>query len=99
MTSVKAYVLDVLYACFTMGNNSVKQNHFNVFAGTSAKVSFILTGDQDETAPRMVEDPKRPILERSNADTFIMAVPQPLGTLTHLRYETRKYLFIFLYLD
>lgn len=55
-------------------------------AGTTAKVSFIVTGDQDETLPRVVEDEKRPILQRNSIDSFIMAVPRPLGTLTHLRY-------------
>lgn len=61
------------------------QNNLNC-AGTTAKVSFIVTGDQDETLPRVVEDEKRPILQRNSIDSFIMAVPRPLGTLTHLRY-------------
>lgn len=54
-------------------------------AGTTAKVSFIITGDQDETSPRVVEDDKRPILARGGVDSFVMAVPRPLGNLTHLR--------------
>jgi len=56
-----------------------------VFPGTTAKVSFILSGDKDETAPRMIEDTQRQILRRGGVDTFIMAVPQALGNLTHLR--------------
>ena len=55
--------------------------------GTTSKVSLIITGDLDETAPRAIEDDQRSILGRSGVDSFVMAVPRPLGTLTHLRYN------------
>ena len=55
------------------------------FAGTTAKVSFVLTGDKDETQPRFLADDKRPVLQTSNTDGFVMAVPKSLGKLTHLR--------------
>ncbi|XP_052071199.1 polycystin family receptor for egg jelly-like [Mytilus californianus] len=54
-------------------------------AGTTAKVSFILTGEKEETSPRFLADEKRPVLQSSNIDGFVMAVPKPLGKLTHLR--------------
>ncbi|KAK3095491.1 hypothetical protein FSP39_015311 [Pinctada imbricata] len=54
-------------------------------AGTTAKISFILTGDQQETPPRYLADEKRPVMQRSNCDGFVMAVPKCLGKLTHLR--------------
>lgn len=59
-------------------------------SGTTAKVSFILTGDKGETPPRYLADEKRPVLQRANVDGFVMAVPKPLGTLTHLRYDQRQ---------
>ncbi|VDI78620.1 Hypothetical predicted protein [Mytilus galloprovincialis] len=54
-------------------------------AGTTAKVSFILTGEKEETSPRFLADEKRPVLQASNIDGFVMAVPKSLGKLTHLR--------------
>ena len=46
---------------------------------------MILTGDHDETEPRIILDEKRPSLKRAGVDSFIMAVPMSLGALTHLR--------------
>ncbi|XP_055995228.1 uncharacterized protein LOC125649388 [Ostrea edulis] len=54
-------------------------------SGTSANISFILTGEKSETTPRYLADNKRPVLQRSNCDGFIMATPKTLGKLTHLR--------------
>ncbi|XP_062611467.1 uncharacterized protein LOC134273293 [Saccostrea cucullata] len=54
-------------------------------SGTTANVSFILTGEKAETPPRYLADEKRPVLQRSNCDGFIMATPKSLGKLTHLR--------------
>ena len=64
-----------------------------MLTGTTANVSFILTGEKSETLPRYLADSKRPVLQRSNCDGFIMATPKSLGKLTHLRYNitlTRK---------
>ncbi|XP_077979563.1 uncharacterized protein LOC144434915 [Glandiceps talaboti] len=54
-------------------------------AATSAKVSFIITGEEDETRPRLVADSKRKILEAGGIDAFVMASPRPLGNLVHMR--------------
>ncbi|XP_077979562.1 polycystin-1-like [Glandiceps talaboti] len=54
-------------------------------ASTSAKVSIIMTGDKAETEPRPLVDDKRKIFERGSVDSFIMAVPEPLGNLIHVR--------------
>nr|XP_034310453.1 uncharacterized protein LOC105340501 isoform X2 [Crassostrea gigas] len=54
-------------------------------SGTTANVSFILTGEKAETPPRYLADDKRPVLQRSNCDGFIMATPKSLGKLTHVR--------------
>ena len=54
--------------------------------GTSAKVSFILSGEHDETEARLLWDEKRKVLQRNGVDSFVVAVPAPLGPLTHLRF-------------
>ncbi|KAJ8037623.1 Polycystic kidney disease protein 1-like 2 [Holothuria leucospilota] len=54
-------------------------------AGTDSKVSFIISGDQDETEIRTFEDEKRPILRRGGIDRFLMSVERPLGTLNYMR--------------
>lgn len=53
--------------------------------GTDSKVSFILSGEEDETAVRTLEDEKRRIMRRGAKDVFVMAVPQRLGRLNYLR--------------
>ena len=45
------------------------------------QVHFIISGEQDETDVRILEDDKRPILTRSGIDSFLMAVPRYF--LTH----------------
>lgn len=57
-----------------------------VCVGSTAKVSLILSGDEDETQPRLLFDDKKSTLQRSGIDSFIMAVPRCLGTLNVLRY-------------
>ncbi|XP_072044193.1 polycystin-1-like isoform X2 [Amphiura filiformis] len=54
-------------------------------AGTESKVSFILSGDQDETDVRTLEDNMRPVLKRSAQDRFLLATSRPLGTLNYMR--------------
>ena len=54
-------------------------------AGTDSKVSFILSGEDDETFVRSLEDSKRKIFRRGAKDVFVMAVPQRLGLLNYLR--------------
>lgn len=51
----------------------------------SAKVQFILSGDDDETVVRTLEDTKRKLFRRNAADTFVMTTP---------RYANTFFLFI-----
>ena len=53
--------------------------------GTTAKVSMIFSGDEDETPPRLIFDDKKPVLQRGGIDSFIMAVPLSLGSLNVVR--------------
>ena len=53
--------------------------------GTTAKVRFIMSGEDAETESRILWDDKRSVLQTSSVDSFVMAVPHPLGQLTHLR--------------
>jgi len=64
----------------------ILQAHNAHIAGTSAKVSVIVSGDEDETPPRLIFDDKKTVLERSGIDSFIMAVPRCLGSLNMIRY-------------
>ncbi|XP_070579640.1 polycystin-1-like [Ptychodera flava] len=91
----KADQRDIEKAGVTPLPDNDPRDHFNyeitVFtgikknAGTTAKVSFILTGDEDETRPRLIADSKRKILTAGGVDAFVMASPRPLGNLIHLR--------------
>ncbi|XP_022236795.1 polycystic kidney disease protein 1-like 3, partial [Limulus polyphemus] len=48
-------------------------------------VQFIVSGDDDETEVRTLDDPKRSILRRNGVDVFVMAVPRSLGQLNFIR--------------
>ncbi|XP_055954867.1 uncharacterized protein LOC126810750 isoform X1 [Patella vulgata] len=54
-------------------------------AGTDSKVCFIMSGEHDETDVRMFTDDKRKIFRRGAVDSFLVAVPRPLGTLNYAR--------------
>ncbi|CAF0742236.1 unnamed protein product [Didymodactylos carnosus] len=54
-------------------------------AGTKSKVHFIISGDDDETGVRTLEDPNRTILQRGGIDAFVMSVPKSLGQLNYIR--------------
>ncbi|UJR27333.1 hypothetical protein I4U23_008626 [Adineta vaga] len=54
-------------------------------SGTSSKVHFIVSGDDEETGVRTFDDPERKILQRGGIDSFIMAVPKSLGRLNYMR--------------
>jgi polycystin 1L2 len=45
-------------------------------SATRSKVSFVLTGSDDETGARSFSDDRRPILQRGSIDAFVMAVPK-----------------------
>jgi hypothetical protein len=61
-----------------------------IFLGTTARVSFVLVGDEDETKPRTFKDEKRVTLKKGSVDTYLMAVPRNIGKLSHLRYVSIK---------
>jgi len=49
------------------------------------QVSMIFAGLEEETAPRLIFDDKRDVLKTGGIDSFLMAVPRPLGPLNHVR--------------
>ena len=53
--------------------------------GTTAKVYLVLMGENGETSVRQLKDARRRTMKRGEVDMFVLAVPQPLGPLTHLR--------------
>ncbi|XP_076049258.1 polycystin-1-like protein 2 [Oratosquilla oratoria] len=62
-----------------------------VFTGSASEAScqsnieFILSGEEDETEIRILADYEREVFARHGVDTFVMAVPRPLGSLYYLR--------------
>ena len=48
-----------------------------------------MSGEEAETESRLLWDDQRPVLQKSSTDSFVMAVPRPLGQLTHLRSASR----------
>jgi len=46
---------------------------------------MIFAGLEEETAPRLIFDDKRDVLKTGGIDSFLMAVPRPLGPLNHVR--------------
>ncbi|XP_041474499.1 uncharacterized protein LOC121423243 isoform X2 [Lytechinus variegatus] len=54
-------------------------------ASTTAKVSLIMTGEAEESRPRLLIDPKRRTFQRGGIDSFIMSAPRHLGNLMHVR--------------
>ncbi|CAF1261744.1 unnamed protein product [Adineta steineri] len=53
-------------------------------SGTKSKVHFILSGDNDITKVRTLDDPHRSILQRSGTDTFLMTTSKSLGILNRI---------------
>lgn len=55
-------------------------------ANSLPQVQIIVAGDLDETDVRPLNStPDRPILRRGQQDSFLMAVPRPLGPLQYIR--------------
>ncbi|KAG1677778.1 Polycystic kidney disease protein 1-like 2 [Nymphon striatum] len=52
---------------------------------TDSKISFVLSGDIDDTGVRSLVDKERPIFRRSSIDSFILSTPRPLGLLKYFR--------------
>ena len=53
-------------------------------AGTTAEVSFILSGDEGESEPRLLKDPKRKTFQRRGVDVFLATFPESFGELNYL---------------
>ena len=49
-----------------------------------------MSGEEAETESRLLWDDQRPVLQKSSTDSFVMAVPRPLGQLTHLRCTSHE---------
>ena len=54
-------------------------------AATDSKIQFILSGEEEETGVRTLEDPFRPAFRRGDTNSFVMAVPKKLGRLNYIR--------------
>ncbi|XP_033125654.1 polycystic kidney disease and receptor for egg jelly-related protein-like [Anneissia japonica] len=54
-------------------------------SGTSATVSFMISGDEGGSGIRVFQDEKRKIFERGGIDTFILTTKRTLGQLIHIR--------------
>ncbi|CAF1600363.1 unnamed protein product, partial [Didymodactylos carnosus] len=54
-------------------------------ARTKSKVYLIVSGDNDHTDIRPLDDSKRKIFQRGSIDAFVMSVPKPLGVLNYIR--------------
>lgn len=54
-------------------------------AATTAEVSFILSGDEGESEPRLLKDPKRKTFQRRGVDVFLATFPESLGELNYLQ--------------
>lgn len=49
---------------------------------------MVFAGFDEETPPRLIYDDKRKVLQRGGVDSFIMAVPRPLGPINHVRQDS-----------
>ncbi|XP_071797014.1 polycystin-1-like protein 2 isoform X2 [Asterias amurensis] len=54
-------------------------------AGTTATVFLLIGGEQGDSAPRILRDPKRKVFQKGGVDTFLLASPVALGNLNHVR--------------
>lgn len=73
-------------------NESFDQYHYEITvytgfgkrAGTTAEVNFILSGDEGESEPRLLKDPKRKTFQRRGVDVFLATFPESFGELNYL---------------
>ncbi|KAF6033000.1 hypothetical protein EB796_008702 [Bugula neritina] len=54
-------------------------------AGTKSKVCLVVSGEWDETCVRPLNGYGQEILKRGQTDSFLMAVPRPMGPLQYVR--------------
>ena len=48
---------------------------------------FILSGEDDETDVRVLNDTKRKVLQRGNVDVFAMTTPRSVCTLSEIKNQ------------
>lgn len=54
-------------------------------AATDSKIQFILSGDDEESGVRTLDDPFRKAFRKGDTNSFVMAVPKKLGRLNYIR--------------
>ncbi|EDV28218.1 uncharacterized protein TRIADDRAFT_53596 [Trichoplax adhaerens] len=56
-----------------------------VGSGTTANVSLIISGENQDTSPRLLKDFNRPLLQTRDIDTMILTCSQDLGSINYIR--------------
>ncbi|XP_028413717.1 uncharacterized protein LOC114536572 [Dendronephthya gigantea] len=54
-------------------------------AGTTARVVFTMTGDENETLPVWLHDRERPCFERGQTNSFVVSYPHGVGDLSYIQ--------------
>ena len=60
------------------------QTGYHTGCSTSADVSIIITGSGGETSPKPLQNPDRKCFNRTDTDSFLIAVPADLGALKEI---------------
>ncbi|XP_066268537.1 polycystin-1-like protein 2 [Branchiostoma lanceolatum] len=55
---------------------------FKRFAGTTAKVAIVVTGEDGQSEPHLLTDPTRRVFETAGVDTFLLTTAQSMGPLS-----------------
>ncbi|KAI8505767.1 hypothetical protein Bbelb_161200 [Branchiostoma belcheri] len=55
---------------------------FKRFAGTTAKVAIIVTGEDGQSEPHLLTDPERRVFETAGVDSFLITTAQSMGPLS-----------------
>ncbi|XP_028399329.1 LOW QUALITY PROTEIN: polycystic kidney disease protein 1-like 2 [Dendronephthya gigantea] len=54
-------------------------------AGTTARVVFTMTGDENETLPVWLHDRERPCFQRGQTNSFVVSYPHGVGDLSYIQ--------------
>ena len=54
-------------------------------SGTTARVVFTMTGDENETLPVWLHDRQRPCFERGQINSFVISYPRGIGDLNYVQ--------------
>ncbi|XP_078585987.1 polycystin-1-like protein 2 isoform X1 [Branchiostoma floridae x Branchiostoma japonicum] len=55
---------------------------FKRFAGTTAKVAIVVTGEDGQSEPHLLTDPTRRVFETAGVDSFLLTTAQSMGPLS-----------------